>query len=266
MKIAAGQIECAIGDVGANLQKMREFAERAKGAGAEWIVFPEMSDTGYVMSAIRGCARPWNEGAVPQLRNIAETLSLGIIAGVSEREGECIFNSQAVIDSAGQIVGKYRKTHLFSPAPTNEHLTCAAGEELVTLPLGEFRCGLGICYDLRFPEFHRALATEHNADLFAVSAAWPFPRIEHLRALAIARAIENQSYLVLANRVGRDGGGVLCGTSCIIDPYGLVIAAASPHEEQLLVADLSFDYLRSIRETIRVFEHRRPELYRTRQD
>lgn len=240
---------------------MRDFAARAQENGAEWIVFPEMSDTGYVMSAIRECARPWNEGAVPQLRAIAKQLSLGIIAGVSERAAECIFNSQAVIDRAGEIVGKYRKTHLFSPEPTNEHLTCAAGEELAAVPLGEFQCGLGICYDMRFPEFHRALATEYNANLFAVSAAWPFPRIEHLRALAVARAIENQAYLVLANRVGRDGGGVLCGTSCIIDPYGLVIAAASPHEEQLLVADLLLDYLRSIRHTIHVFEHRRPELY-----
>lgn len=261
MKIAAGQVECAVGNVDANVGKMRDFAERAKASGAEWIVFPEMSDTGYVMSAIRECARRWSEGAVPQLREIAKQLSVGIIAGVSERDAECIFNSQVVINSAGEIVGKYRKTHLFSPAPTNEHLTCAAGGELAAVGLGAFRCGLGICYDMRFPEFHRALATESGANVFALSAAWPFPRIEHLRALAIARAIENQAYLVLANRVGRDGGGVLCGTSCIIDPYGLVIAAASPHEEQLLVADISLDYLRSIRETIRVFEHRRPEVY-----
>lgn len=261
MRIAAGQIECAVGNVAANVAKMRDFAERAKASGAEWIVFPEMSDTGYVMTAIRECARPWKEGAVPQLRAIAKQLSLGIIAGVSERDGDCIFNSQAVIDWRGEMAGKYRKTHLFSPEPTKEHLTCAAGEELSVVALGEFQCGLGICYDMRFPEFHRALATEHGANLFALSAAWPFPRIEHLRALAIARAIENQAYLVLANRVGRDGGGVLCGTSCIIDPYGSVIAAASPHEEQLLVAELSLDYLRSVRETIRVFEHRRPEVY-----
>lgn len=261
MKIAAGQIECVAGDVTANVATMRAFAERAKAAGAEWIVFPEMSDTGYVMSAIRKCARPWSEGAVPQLRQIAKEFSIGIIAGVSERDGECVFNSQAVVNPGGGIAGKYRKTHLFSPEPTNEHLTCTAGEELAAIRLGDFQCGLGICYDMRFPEFHRALATEYKANLFAISAAWPFPRIEHLRALAIARAIENQAYLVLANRVGRDGGGVLCGTSCIIDPYGLVVAAASPHEEQLLVADLSFDYLRSIRDTIRVFEHRRPEVY-----
>lgn len=262
MKIAAAQIECVAGDVPANVAKMRDFTTRTKAAGAQWIVFPEMSDTGYVMSAIRDCARPWSEGAVPQLRVIAKQLSVGIIAGVSERDGECIFNSQAVIDPAGEIVGKYRKTHLFSPEPTKEHLICTAGEELVVVALDEFQCGLGICYDLRFPEFHRALATEQSANVFALSAAWPFPRIEHLRALAIARAIENQAYLVLANRVGRDGGSVLCGTSCIIDPYGLLIAAASPHEEQLLVADLSLEYLRSIRDTIRVFDHRRPDLYR----
>jgi predicted amidohydrolase len=262
MKFAVGQIECAVGDVPANAEKMRQFAERARASGAEWIVFPEMSDTGYVMSAIRKESRPWNEGVVPALREAAKELSIGIVAGVSEREDDRIFNSQIVIDAQGAIAGSYRKTHLFSPEPTNEHLTFAAGEELTTVALGEFRCGLGICYDLRFPEFHRALATELSANLFAISAAWPFPRVEHLRALATARAIENQSYVVLANRVGRDGGSVLCGTSCIIDPYGLLVAAAAPHEEQLLIADLSIDYLRSIRDAIRVFEHRRPELYR----
>ena len=261
MKIAAGQIECTVGDVEANVGKMREFAERAKAAGTEWIVFPEMSDTGYVMWAIRECARPWNEGAVPRLRQVAKQLSIGIVAGVSEREGDCIFNSQCVLDDGGELIAKYRKTHLFSPAPTEEHLTCQSGEELAAVQLGDFQCGLGICYDLRFPEFHRALATEHGANLFAISSAWPFPRIEHLRVLAAARAIENQSYLVLANRVGKDGGATLCGTSCIIDPYGLIIAAARPDQEQLLVADITIDAVQSVRDALRVFEHRRPELY-----
>ena len=118
MKIAAAQIACVVGDVAANVQKIRAFAERAQGAGAVWVVFPEMSDTGYVMSAIRECATDWNRGAVPELKAIAKQLSIGIICGVSERVDDCIFNTQVVIDSNGAIAGKYRKTHLFAPAPT----------------------------------------------------------------------------------------------------------------------------------------------------
>src|SRR5918998_131950 len=115
MKIAAAQIACTVGDVAANVRKLGEFAERAKTAGAEWMVFPEMSDTGYVMSVIREKASRWSEGAVPELRRIAGELSLGIICGVSERTDECIFNSLVVIDASGEIAGSYRKAHLFSP-------------------------------------------------------------------------------------------------------------------------------------------------------
>ena len=84
MKIAAAQISCALGDLSANLRKMRDFAGRAQSAGAELVVFPEMSDTGYAMRVIREHARPWSEGAVPELREMARSLGLAIISGVSE--------------------------------------------------------------------------------------------------------------------------------------------------------------------------------------
>ena len=128
----------------------------------------------------------------------------------------------------GAIVAKYRKTHLFAPAPVEEDKFCAPGHELISVELGPLKFGLTICYDLRFPEIYRALALDHGANVFVISSAWPFPRVEHLRVLATARAIENQSYVILANRVGRDEGAPFCGTSAVIDPYGVVVAAASP--------------------------------------
>ncbi|HEV3410371.1 MAG TPA: nitrilase-related carbon-nitrogen hydrolase, partial [Chthoniobacterales bacterium] len=192
----------------------------------------------------------------------ARELSLGIIAGVSERLEDCIFNSLVAIGPGGEIVGQYRKTHLFAPSPVEEHKCFAAGGELVTLPVGgSSRIGLSICYDLRFPEFYRALAVNHGANVLVISSAWPFPRLEHLRALSVARAIENQSYVVLANRVGKDGGVTFCGSSAIIDPYGVLIAAASPDREELVSADLSDEVIETVREQMQVFEHRRPEVY-----
>lgn len=265
MKIAAAQIACAVGDLEANLRKLRDFAERAKNSGVAWIIFPEMSDTGYVMPVIRERASTWSEGAVPALQKLARNHSLGIVCGVSERNGECIFNSQVVIDSLGKIAGKYRKTHLFAPAPIEEDKCFRAGDELVAVVAGELRFGLSICYDLRFPELARALALERDANVLVVSSAWPFPRAEHLRTLATARAIENQSYVVLANRVGTDDGVTFCGGSAIIDPYGVVIAAASADREELVLAEISAETLRSLRTRMPVLEHRRPELYRRAQ-
>lgn len=261
VKIAAAQIACTLGDLSANLRILRDFAERAKAAGAEWVVFPEMADTGYAMQVIEEEARPWSEGAVPELQKIARTLSITIISGVSEREGKLIYNSQVAIDSTGAIVAKYRKTHLFAPAPVEEDKYCAPGHELVSVALGPFKIGLTICYDLRFPEIYRALAVDHGTNVFIISSAWPFPRIEHLRVLAMARAIENQCYVVLANRVGRDDGAPFCGTSAVIDPSGVVVAAASPERAELIVADLSEEVLNAVRERMPVLAHRRQDLY-----
>ncbi len=263
MKIAVAQIACDLGDIPANLRKIRNFAERAKEAGTELVVFPEMSDTGYAMRVIRERAAPWSEGAVPELRSIAQTLSIAIISGVSEKEGDAIFNSQVVIDSSGAIVAKYRKTHLF--APIEEDKFCAAGDALASVNFGPLRVGLTICYDLRFPEIYRTLAIDQGVNVFVNSSAWPFPRVEHLRVLATARAIENQSYVILANRVGRDGGGRFCGTSAVIDPAGVVVAAASSEREELVLAEVSSETIQSVRDAMPVFANRREDLYRQTQ-
>jgi predicted amidohydrolase len=259
MKIAAAQIACRPGDIAANLEKMRHFAERAHAAGAGLVVFPEMSDTGYVMQVIRETARPWSEGAVPELQALARRLSLAIVAGVSEKEGTCIYNSQVAINPHGQIAAGYRKAHLF--APIGEDKCCTAGDRLTSLSLDSFQFGLSICYDLRFPELYRTLAVEHAATVFLNSSAWPFPRLEHLRVLSMARAIENQSYLVLANRVRNDGEAPFCGSSVIIDPYGVILSAGSADREELIVAELSVEVLQAVRQKLPVFSHRRPELY-----
>lgn len=260
MKIAAAQIACTLGDLPANVQKMRDFAGRARKAGAELVVFPEMADTGYAMPVIREKAMPWSEGAVPELQKIARTLSLAIISGVSEREGDLIYNAQVVIDSTGAIVAKYRKTHLFAPAPVEEDKCFAPGQELVSVAFASLQFGLTICYDLRFPEIYRSLAIDQETNVFVISSAWPFPRVEHQRVLATARAIENQSYVILANRVGRDDAVPFCGSSVVLDPYGVVVAAASSDREELIVADLSLDLVKLIRERMPVLAHRRPEL------
>ena len=255
-------MECVLGDVPANIDKIREFCGRAKREGAELIVFPEMSDTGYRMDVIRECATDWNRGAVPALKQTARELSLAIICGVSERDGDCIYNSQAMIDSRGELIAKYRKTHLFSPAPVEEHTCFTAGDELVAQKIENLSVGLSICYDLRFPELFRVLACEKGANVFAMSSAWPFPRLEHFRTLCMARAIENQSYMIAANRVGTDVRVTFCGSSMIVDPAGAVIAAAVADREQLIYADIHVEDVDVVRQRMPVFADRREQLYR----
>ena len=261
MKVAAAQIACTPGEVGANLRKIRDFAVRAKKSGAELVVFPEMADTGYSMPLIQKHASTWTEGAVPRLEQMAEELSIAIVCGVSERVDDKIFNAQVFIEAGGEMIGSYRKTHLVTAAPLDERPVFAPGDKFATCVARGLNFGLTICYDLRFPEVARKLAVDHKIDVLLNSSAWPFPRLEHLRVLALARAMENQYYLILCNRVGTDDGVTFCGTSAIIDPYGVLIAAASADREELIIAEISTDVLKSVRDRMRVFEHRRADLY-----
>jgi NAD+ synthase (glutamine-hydrolysing) len=120
MKIAVAQISCVLGDLEANMRKIRDFSSLAKRKGAELILFPEMVDTGYSMPTIQKHASGWNQGAVPELQKIAKELSLAILCGVSERDGASIYNAQAFVGANGEIVAKYRKTHLVTAAPLDE--------------------------------------------------------------------------------------------------------------------------------------------------
>lgn len=261
MKVAAAQISCSVGDIDANVRKIRDFSTRARENGAELIVFPEVADTGYSMPVVQKCAQPWIAGAVPELQRTAKDLSIAIISGVSEREGDAIYNSQVFIDANGKITGSYRKTHLFTGGSMGEDKCFLPGEELRSFPFNGVRLGLSICYDLRFPEIYRVLAVEQGANVFILSAAWPFPRLEHFRILTAARAIENQSYMIVSNRVGTDEGVTCCGSSAIIDPYGVTLAAASTDREELLQAEISEQAITSVRNKMAVFAQRRPEIY-----
>jgi omega-amidase len=262
VKIAAAQIECALGDPDANVRKISDFAARAKEGDAKLVVFPEMADTGYAMPVIQACARPWSEGAVPELQKIAQSLSIAIICGVSERDDGSIYNSQVFIDANGNVVGSYRKTHLFTGTPIGEDKCFSPGNELRSFPFGEgFRLGLSICYDLRFPEVYRMLVIEEGVNAFILSSAWPFPRVEHFRILVSARAIENQSYMIVSNRVGTDDGVTTCGCSAIIDPYGVTLASASTDREELVQAEISKEAISSVRNKMAVFAQRRPDIY-----
>src|SRR5262249_18314345 len=97
MKVAVAQISCSLGDPEANLLKVRDFSQRAKEAGAELIVFPEMTDTGYSMPVIQKHANHWKTGFVASLQETAAQLPIAIVSGVSERDGSSIYNSQILL-------------------------------------------------------------------------------------------------------------------------------------------------------------------------
>ncbi|MDI1290355.1 MAG: carbon-nitrogen family hydrolase, partial [bacterium] len=143
------------------------------------------------------------------------------------------YNTSMLFDPEGRLVVTYRKIHLFG-FEGGETTLMSSGDELVVVdtPLGP--TGLATCYDLRFPEFFRAL-TEGGATAVLLSSGWPTPRLEHWDVLTRARAIENQVWFIACNEVGTQPGIDLGGHSVVVDPQGAVVAQAGTEQEVLIV-------------------------------
>ena len=147
---------------------------------------------------------------------------------------------------------RYRKIHPFTFGGEDRHVR--PGTELVTITVGDLRVSLFVCYDLRFSDEFWQLA--RDTDVYLVPANWPEPRREHWMTLLRARAIENQAYVVGCNRVGSGGGLNYSGDSCILDPYGDVLASQR-YGEGILLADVTADRVKEVRERFRFLPDRR---------
>jgi predicted amidohydrolase len=137
-------------------------------------------------------------------------------------------NTSVVFGPDGRLLGSYRKIHRFGFSG-GEPLLMVPGDEVVTLDLPEgfasARLGLATCYDLRFPEMFRLLV-DGGAELFVVPAAWPAARVNHWTRLGVARAIENQCFVVQCNTAGTHSGIAMGGRSQVVSPTGRILAAA----------------------------------------
>lgn len=121
--------------------------------------------------------------------------------------------------------------------------------------------GLIICYDLRFPEIIRSLALD-GAQVLHIVAEWPEARANHWKILQTARAIENQMYVVSANRVGEYDGVAFAGASMAIDPWGEVLFEASDEDEETISVSLDLEKVLTVRKDVPIFTSRVPHLYK----
>jgi len=259
MRIALVQMDVAYGDIEANHAKARAFIAEGLARGAELFVFPELWTTGYKLKEIDSLSETLAGKTIEMLCRIARENNVAIVAGsLPELADGKIYNTACAIGSDGRIVGRYRKIHLIGLM--EEDLYLAPGDERCVFPLASATAGLIICYDLRFPELSRALALQGARILF-VCAEWPSVRGNHWRILNIARAIENQFFVIAVNRVGRDPDNVFFGHSLAVDPWGEIIVEGSETKEELLIADIAPASVENVRQRVPVFQDRRPACY-----
>ena len=260
MQIGVVQFGCILGDVEANCNKILNYIYYAKQSGCEMVVFPEMVDTGYETNTIKQKASSWTNYPYQKIQKAAQAANIYVVCGISEKEDSAIYNTLVIFNPQGDLVAKYRKSHLANYPPLNEHLAITPGNCIIHTDMENMKWGFAICYDLRFPEFFRKLALS-NVQIFIICGAWPIQRIQHWNALTTARAIENQAYIIAANRCGIDAGIEFGGSSRIIDPFGVVICSTASNEEAMISANINKENVENIRNKMQVFKHRRPELY-----
>jgi predicted amidohydrolase len=260
MKVAGIQMDIAWEDPQENFQRARRLAEEAVEDGARMVVLPEMFATGFSMNAERvsGHAEQTREF----LSRLATELGVFVLAGFAEPADTKPANACSLFDSAGTELLHYRKIHPFSLAGEDEHFL--AGETVATAEVEGIRVTPFICYDLRFPEPFRALAVD--TDLFCVLANWPTPRRKHWSRLLVARAIENQAYLLGVNRVGVGDGLDYTGDSALLDPMGQELAASVPGVQGIILADVDAAEVARARERFGFLNDRRTALYRQIED
>lgn len=222
-------------------------------AGSDLVLLPELWPMGGF--AYRGWAeqaQPLDGPVVEAMRKAAAEVGATVHMGsIVERgpDGK-LYNTSLLLGPAGDVLATYRKIHLFGFGE-GEPVLLGGGDSVVV----HGNLGLATCYDLRFPEFFRALL-DRGADVVLLVAAWPAKRVNHWRVLTQARAVENQSYVLACNTAGTHAGYEMGGGSLVVDPWGTVLAEAGTGEE-VLVVDIEPATVAGVRESFPVLADRR---------
>jgi|SRR3954463_9363364 len=221
-----------------NLEQFSKKIEDVKEA-TDLIILPEMFSTGFSMNPEK-LAEDMNGETVKWLKEKANKKNCVIAGSFICEEGGHYYNRLVWMNPNGTFA-KYDKRHLFSMGDENNHY--AAGEEKIIVELKGWKICPLICYDLRFPVWARN-TKEASYDVLIYVANWPERRSYPWKTLLLARAIENQSYVIGSNRVGADGNGIThSGDSAVIDAKGEIISKIKPHEETTETVALSYSDL-----------------------
>ena len=228
VNVIALQYDIAWENKPANFAKVHKLLTEAAPARDSLVVLPEMFATGFSMNA-DVIAEPYGGPTEQFLADTAREFGVCLLAGAAMRGRDGRARNKALVFSpTGELLAFYAKMRLFTPGGEAEHYE--AGQQPAAFRWGGWTVSPFICYDLRFPEIFREAAAARQPELFAVIANWPAKRIQHWVRLLQARAIENQAYVVSANRLGSDLYYTYAGRSLIIDPQGEILADAGDRE------------------------------------
>lgn len=206
------------------------------------IILPEMFSTGFSMNS-KTLAEPMYGKTMQKMAVWAKRLNAVIVGSLIITENEQFYNRLVWMRPNGSCA-TYDKHQLFKMGGEHQHYM--AGNEQLTVTIKGWKVRPLICYDLRFPVWAR---NTNDYDLLIYTANWPATRSHHWRTLLMARAIENQSYVVGVNRVGVAARTYYSGNSLVVNPMGNIVGE-TVHQEAIMTYTLSKDYLNLIRQKL----------------
>jgi deaminated glutathione amidase len=277
MRIAALQMISGA-DVQNNLDRAAALIQEAASQGASLVALPEyfcfmgahdrdklaIAEAAVPIGALPGSQTPLQQ----HLSQWAQQCGVWILGGtvpIAGSDADHVYNASIVFSATGQVAARYDKMHLFcfdnGRERYDEGQVLQAGQTPVAcgMPIegADWRLGLSVCYDLRFPELYRHLM-KPPCDILAVPAAFTYTTGQaHWELLLRARAVENQCYVIAPAQGGRhDNGRRTWGHSMVIDPWGEVLAVL-PEGEGVVMAEVKAERLIQVREQLPALNHRR---------
>jgi N-carbamoylputrescine amidase len=275
--LAATQFACSW-DVPKNVAKAKEIVRAAAAQGANVILLQELFETPYFCqdqcADHFGLAKPFkNNPLIAEFAELAKELGVVLPLSFFERAGRAHFNSLAMIDADGSVLGLYRKSHIPDGPGYQEKYYFTPGDTGFKVWSTKFGVlGCGICWDQWFPEAARAMVLMGAEVLFYPTAigtepppAPPVDSRDHWRRVMQGHAGANYVPLVASNRIGieKGQGGEMTfyGSSFIADPMGAIAAELGRVEEGLITAAFDLDDIARMRASWGLFRDRRPDLY-----
>jgi predicted amidohydrolase len=251
--VTLAQVTCQLHDKAANLKRMRGVVRKAKG---KIIIFPELNLTGYIpRDDLFSQAETVVGPTVKAVLKLAKDTRKDIVFGCpmkDERVPGLVYNSCLLATGDGRLF-RYDKMYLPTFGPFEERVFFAEGKDVVVAEGRHARIGLGVCYDMFFPELAK-LETLLGAQLLVNISAAPTTSLASFRKVMPGRAVENAIYLAYCNMVGVHGSLVFGGGSALYDPRGEELASGRPLEEEVVETEIDpsdIDVARRFRPTVR---------------
>lgn len=257
-----------VSDKADNLRKAETMVTQAANEGAKIAVLPEMFNCPYQSELFPEYAEAYPKGeTISLLSELARSKNITIVGGsIPERDGDKIYNTSFIFDNKGSLAGRHRKAHLFDVDIKDgtffkESDTLTAGDSITVVEQDDLIFGVGICYDIRFPEMAMKMADKGAKILIYPAAFGTVTGPAHWELLMRARAIDNQVFVIGAAPAQTIGAKYQAyGHSIAVDPWGRVLSQAVEHEV-MVTLELNLGLIDKVREELPILKHRRKEIY-----